>query len=250
MALPVGHGGIDYPDFGIFTTEHKYPLMIDNAELAVRLGCPQTLERVGQVLLIEQFQYGLGTWIPETEKTGDLVELSSAYFRHIPYAVHLHTHGVEDCRATVERQIDFAYEKTIGLELSFLARASFEELLIDCYVQDGITGYTARIEVDNGDNVIRYATSPTAFTVIDNLDLSIRSSSGWHVLKLVLDAENLEYVRLVLDRDDYSLADIPMFEVATSYRDYLTVVISLVGETGSENDVWIDDVILTVGEPV
>lgn len=250
MAKPIGHGGIDYPDFGVFSTEHKRPLFIDNAELAVRLGCPQTLERVGQVVLIDQFKYGLGTWVSIPDKTGDLAQLSAKYIRHTPYAVHLHTHGVKDCHARLYRQIEYVYETTAGLEVSFLAKASFKELQIAVSLQYGILGYWALIIIDNVNKLLKYRNVGGGDTTIATHNLTISSLSGWHVLKIVMDFANLEYVRLVLDRNDYSLAQIPMWQASVSDRDYLQIIFDLVGATGSESDIWIDDIILTIGEPI
>ncbi|KKL78908.1 hypothetical protein LCGC14_2020090, partial [marine sediment metagenome] len=71
----------------------------------------------------------------------------------------------------------------------------------------------------------------------------------FHTWKLVLDPDGTTYRRFILNEIHYDLSDIPVDVLSLTTTPKLTVTATLVGRSGSNDTVAVDDLILTQNEP-
>lgn len=65
------------PDFGVYQAKAALASMVDSGELAARLGALSRYDRLGDVLLLEDWSGDLGAWEPETDGLGASVAVTN-----------------------------------------------------------------------------------------------------------------------------------------------------------------------------
>lgn len=250
MAKAIGRGGIDSPDFIETATPHQNPVQITLSELAIRLGWPHVFERTGNVLYYDNFDCGLGDWTKGGDIATDKPQCCTRALLASPYSARLTLQGGDAAFSYMRKRIAYPYLTTYGFELSFLPTAEFGMLDFGMVVYTGEYKYSAYgrywdvghnwwIFDDTGEYV------EIATYSIDAWDVQV-----WHPVKVVFDFYNKRFARIMFDAEDYGLSDYGVFEVADTKTPHMEIYIGA-NQVGSRTgDVYIDNVLITINEPL
>jgi hypothetical protein len=237
-----------YPDWSNVRREVTYILREDLAELAARLGSPDVFDRRGNVLLIETFEKGLGSWVALAYGDGAEVTLSTTYPKHSPFAARL-TGGSTGVRsAEIDRSVAPSGSKRIGLEISVAFLTDFDKFEVWLYYYDSSQYHSAAICLSDTDQKVYYQNATGSFQEICDLPEAVYATGVYHNLKLVADFEADEYIRLILNDTEYSLAECELRAVSDTSLPRHELYLIMYSRSG-ENDVCqIGHVIVTQDE--
>lgn len=242
----MAHGQRDWSNIGAEEVVHG---LADVGELAARLGSPVTHNREGNVVHIETFEYGVDTWHPTLYGTGAEIIVSAQKARTSGYSCKMIAGSDGTGAAKIFRSFPLPVLGNYGLELSWLPEQYSKWLLWGLDYHDGGYNhqYRALYRVDENDVQVKDENGNYQ-TVITGLDLSY-TYADFHVIKMVVDLVNDEFLRLIINDVEYDLSDHPAYVFAEAAGPDLVAEIVLYGDAGHNGFSYIDDVILTQNEP-
>ena len=249
MTLPTRRGGIDYPDFGVATLPHQMDLVISLSEEAVRLGSSHLFERTGNVLFIEKFNNGLTTWLPIDDEYGSYVVLMAEPVCFGYYSVKLHVAQHSSAKAGIKRTFPYPNIAPFGCEFWFKFISDTDDLRLKLTYTDSTTIHSAEIKIKPVPGEVYYLDADNEWIQFGSPDVDTSGYYGWHVAKLVADFINGYYDRFVMDDINYNLNDIKLNEVIGTYYPMVSVEIANHYSAAIANDIYIDNIIVTINEP-
>ena len=240
----------DLPDWGAQSSQATVHEVTDLGELAARLESIDTFDRRGDVLWLDGFENGLGKWAANSNGAGGAADLSIVQARNGLYSARLLAGSDGDRNAFIERYAPYPVLSGFGVEFSFTQEASVDNVQLDIELFDGATVTSYIVRWDDVNNVLQYADDEGSFvTIASGVDLAIFTTL-FHTVKLVVDAPNGVYNRLIVDDQQYSLAGIAAQSAVDLTLPRLFIGIMNTGLVGLNPTVYVDDVILTQNENV
>lgn len=250
MAKPEGHGGIDYPDYIQATTPHSNPVQITLAELAIRLGFPQVFERTGNVLFYETFENGVSDWNPSGSPAQNKACLASRGLLNSPYSAKLGLDTTVSGFSTINKFLGYPYVTTFGFEMSFLADDQFGDLRVGLYVRTGVYRYSVWWSYSDVTYEWAVLTTGPVWQTVETYDIATYDHVSWHTVKIVADIPNEQYARLMFDTEDVGLSAIPLLRTDDTTKPYLALYIQNFIAGTRDVNIYVDNVILTINEPI
>lgn len=237
------------PDYSNVRADNPLHRLDDMAELAARLGSVVTFDRGGDVILLDTFANGMPQWAPATYGTGANVELTTERAASPPFAVKMTT-GQDDAQAAViSLEIPYHHLCKMGLEYSITHHVNQINHLMHFYHRDGETRYLYRVLFDINNGKIYVTHSDGAYKKVAE-GLNLKSDAFiFNQVKLVVDTENNQYVRLTFNDETWLLGDYAPLEAVESSVPYIEALIQVGGDAGSNRDIYVDNVIVTQNEP-
>jgi len=237
------------PDFGPYAVKQVTASLADMGELAVRLGSIDSYDRRGNVVYLDDFESPILRWDAAGFPAGYSIYLDSTNVKAGAQSVYLIPAAGIDSSALISKYFTTLGSLRTGLELSF------------CYLPDKaflgfyLTNYSL-------------AGMHYAFAVIDSVkeELSIYlGDSTWQKIadvnpvhpyrhkfipvKLVADFATGKYVRLLYGNTEYDISSYAIPFTAGEQVPKINAQIIVSNQTAAQQDVWIDDVIITEEEP-
>jgi hypothetical protein len=250
MAKPDGHGGRDYPDYIQGATPHENPIEITLAELAIRLGFPHVFERTGNVLFYETFEYGISDWFPLGSAVENYPVLASHGLLSSPYSCKLQIAVGGAAYSQIAKTVAYPYLTSYGLELAFRPLDEFGYLQFGWQIYTGTHCYAVWCRYYDTDHYWYIYDENGIFQQIALYPMGTADISVWHPVKVVVDVDNLRYARFSFDANDLGLTGYPINVTASAVTPRLEIGISL-GQVGAElSSAYVDNVILTINEPI
>lgn len=250
MAKPAGHGGRDYPDFGISDTVQSKSIVTDMGELAARLGAPNIFDRVGNLVWFDQFEYGLARWATTITGNGDTPVLVANPHLYKPYAVKLAGTAGSTGTSTISASLHLPYESALGIEFAFNPnfRATELEMYGDLYT--GANYYSFGVNFKIKDGTIGVGKQGGGYTIVYTDALGYVKINTFHVIKLVMDMKNGLYKRLLFGNLNIDVLNKSFHKGTSSTRPALSLGFRL--ESGADYNEFLilDNVIITLDEPI
>lgn len=237
------------PDWGALSVQSTVFPVTDLGEAVARLGSLNTFDRRGDMLWGDGFECSLNKWIIVTAGTGAAVALSTDRARNGRYSALL-TAGSDGTRiASITRRAPFPVAGPFGLELSFNLPGTIETFNLQFQMFDGTNVVSGAVRWVDADDELQYTDSAGAWvTFRTGVDL-LTSTKLFHTIKLVVDLSAQEYLRIILDDVDFSLAGIAAHVAASGTLPVLDAIVTLIGRAGQNDEVYVDDAIITQNEP-
>lgn len=223
---------------------------ISLAELAARSGSIKTLDRRGDIVLIDDFQgnlnkysiSGTGYYALNTERAlvGDK-------------SLKVVTGGTDGDRLSFQRAIPDVHPTKWGNEVRFCLNANgdyFVDLTMD-FIDDGsdLTRGAIRYADNNGVGEISYRDENGTWVYLADARFTINDESMFHSLKVVADFNKKQYVRAVVDGVDYSLKGIPLETGMSLYTNMTAASFSLETNENAAATAYFGGIIVTQNEP-
>jgi len=250
MAKPTGFGGRDYPDFGVSALNASSMIITDLSELAVRQGSINRFDRTGTVLFQEAFDYGRGNWFENSYPAGAFATLNGEYFSTRPYSLRLQSTTDVGSYCGVSCCLPFPFMAPMGIEVHFKGYTQFKQLIMQFILHDGTSQHRIDCAINGDDDNIKVYKWPGGYTSVSEDDLYFGVGSPFHVLKIVADPLTGYYHRLMIDEMDYSIPTFAIRKTSPSSRPQLYGLIMLIPTSGDVETVFIDNIIITINEPI
>jgi len=237
------------PDYSNVRVDNPVHRLTDLAELAARLGSASVFERAGDVIRIETFENGMQMWGSATYGAGAAVEISSYRALNSAFSLKM-TCGSDDVMgAKATYQVPYLHLSKFGLEYAFTFDPSLKYHYFDLLIRDGTTRYTYSILffIQDGKIGVKHSDN-TRYTFVTDLNLET-DAFLFHHGKLVVDAENKEYVRFLYDNQSFDLSEYAPYETEDTDPPYLEVSVEVRANNDTKPVSYIDTVLITRNEP-
>ena len=248
MALPVGQGGIDYPDGGFSSGQGSFPMIGDLAELAARLGSPNTYDRRGTVVWMTDFSHGLQGSTPGTSDAECEYRISAERSHFGGYSLKLDPSDEVGSYVEWGNIVQFLTTGKMGLEAIVSSGANPDAIRLKMYHQDGTTIQKAELNYDteSGDWTIR--TGDTTWeTVLTGFKIQ-QDATAWYSIKLIIDPETMKYVRMQVARQEVDISEHSIYNYGSGNLGQLICRVMVYGDATRHAAIWVDAVIVTQNE--
>jgi len=235
-----------------YTTKYKLTTIfsqLDTGELAARLDSINTYDRRGNVIWYDDFESTTLKWASSTDGAGAAVAVSTTAARNGSSSVKL-TGGSDDGRfAAITKHLQLPVFKRIGLETSFTLDENVDFLQLSLTTLKSGVYATGILKVSLSDDKIYFYNSAEAWEAILT-GLSLRKFTDlFYTVKLVVDWENLKYIRALFENQEVDLSDEDLPRPDAPIGDKVWVQIYICSLPGVNGISYIDDFIYTQNEP-
>ncbi len=239
-------GGPEYQNWGEPTV--RFPLY-DLGELAARLGSPASLDRRGEIIALTAFTPSdfMGAGVLAGANPTSALDRTRSLIGGYSLRLATSAPGVESAAWYAQVGLPLRYRS--GLEV--LCQTSIGGGHINFAVgavQDNVA-YQAQVRYDQNDQTWEYLNFMGAWLntgIVAPLHISVYV---WHQVKLVVDLETLQYVYLLINGQEYSLAGLYLPLMAMVVPDYMVWGVIMESTAVNPGTVWLDRAIVTQSEP-
>lgn len=222
---------------------------VDNAELAARLNSVDTYDRRGNVILIEDFEAATLKWVTSTVGVGAAANLSAAWAKRGSTSCILTAGAGAAGNAQIARYVPVLNAGKIGGEISFTIDPDTTLIYFVIAYYDGANTYQAYMMYDHANTRLRYRAAGGAFvTLVDPLILDDQYNI-FHSIKVVLDINLMEYVRVIVDNTQTSMAGIQSYNLISAFNPIIIYWVHHASDNAAAKSIYVDDFILTQNEP-
>lgn len=224
-------------------------VQVGNAELAVRLGAMTRWDARGRVIFQDSFESGLNGWFVTEAGTGASVDLVPDPSVTGGYSVGLTAGSDGNHRADVYRLISVIPGNTLGCEAVFSMDSEPENvsLYLETYTKSG--GFTPGLRYDAQNHNVDLYVEPDTWTTIDADKELYVNRNMFHYLKVVCDLSTGKYVRALVGGESYDLSAYDIDTWAAAVPGRVVSVFRNNGNSGSNDIVYLDRMIITQAEP-
>uniref|UniRef100_A0A6M3XXY5 Uncharacterized protein n=1 Tax=viral metagenome TaxID=1070528 RepID=A0A6M3XXY5_9ZZZZ len=219
------------------------------AELAAVICPAKRFDRRGNLILWDNFEFGLARWDVTEGGTLAEVSLSTTIITSGGYSVKL-TAGSDGLQyARIRHRHLHPVAGRVGVEISFTLHTNTSKMRFWLQFFDGINQQAYAIQYDAVANTLSYKTTAGAWTTfVADLDLPYLDTL-FHTLKFVVDIENQKYVRCLFNRNEYDLLTYVPHITTDTTLESMMIAIEHISKAGTNPHSYVDDLILTQNEP-
>lgn len=240
---------LDMPDDYPYLPGSTRSPLADLGELAARLGSVVLYDRRGEVLWWDDVRYGLNVWTHTSSGTGGGVSVQTGGALMSDDTLKLTAGSDGGVLAQITKYFAPATLGKAGVEHAVAFISEFTALLIYLSRFDGTNWHRGRIKLDRISSEIQYELVAGGYQKIDDLPNVVNSQPIYQFVKLVVDFEEDEYVRLMYNQNEYSLAGIAIPTVANADPPQHRIDTQFQGRAGNNDVCYIGRTILTGNEP-
>jgi len=208
-----------------------------------------TFDRKGEVILYDDFSNGYNRWVLSGTGSGYGHRLEFSQFK---------SEGISHTLVSPLGPTDYVWIHTIfpylslskyGYEYSFSFWSDTNYIDTICYLYDGTNKYIATIRYDFNNRILYFLDDTNNFQqIVSNLELPCIANL-YNVFKLVLDWENKEYVRLLLNNNLYDLSGNSIYYVSDTSAAKNQFIIKVTSTSSGITEFTYDNFIVTINEP-
>lgn len=242
----MAHGTADWWGSEPTSTVHQIQ---DVGELAVRLGSPVTFDRRGNVMFQTSFESGLtGMWTL-VGGTGADVQLSISTAWQGAYSVKVIKGSDGALSAEIGKEVRPLVASKVGLEFSWVSQFNDQQPQAWLKYYDGTNLYTFRVRYDEATNVLQYLDSSSVWqNIATGIDLPA-SLWSFSTIKLVVDLDAKEYLRVILNETEHDISGITAPSAASGLAPSLKCLAHNTGAGADNHYIYVDNFIITQNEP-
>lgn len=238
------------PDYRVTAGARTTFQLTDLAELAVRLGSPIRFDRRGDVIWWDDFECATERYDFELLGTGAAIARTTERAHGGEQSYKLTGGSDGDGIATLIGSEPAVIRGPIGLEVAFNLPGTIDSFEIRLVEYDGANGYYAAIRwSDTASELQRRDATAAYVAVAAAIDLPVNKPT-WMVLKMVVDLSDHTYVRAILNDRCYNLSGLTYETFSDGRAPRLDFTCQTNSRAGSNDVVYVDDLILTQNEPV
>ena len=241
------------PDWGHLPSTTIFGLD-DMGEAVVRLDSPVLWDRRGEVILLDDFEDGLGKCIPNIPATDGAVYRYTGASAHGTICLRVRTGTDPVNTATIAWEIPPPVLSCIGLECSFGFSVLTRYIRWDIEHSTGGTIRQARLRYDHVNQIMECLNPAGGYTPCVSGLTTDATDAPAHILKLVINPTFDYYWRVILDNTEYDLSAYPyrVFSPAVGEEVIFRVYVEgrVVNSTKLNGALYLDRVIGTQNEPI
>lgn len=220
----------------------------DLAELAARLGSPNTYDRRGTVVWMTDFRYGLQGSTPGTSDAECEYRISAERSHFGGYSLKLDPSDETGSYVEWGNVVQFMLTGKVGLEALISLGADPDAVLLKILYFDGTTQQRGEVSYDpaTGDWTVRTGIT-TWETVLESFKIQ-QDATAWNPIKLVIDVESGEYVRLQVARQIVDISEHDLYSLGSDNLGQMVGRVMVSGAAATHAAIWVDAVIITQNE--
>ncbi|GAI84369.1 unnamed protein product, partial [marine sediment metagenome] len=128
----------------------------DMAELAVRLKATHSIDRLGEVIFIEDFSNGMDNWTETLSGNNAATSLSSEKYRSRGFSAKLTGGSTESWLAGIHTYIPLPIISNIGVEASFSIDTNVSKVPIFLIYYNGSNYYSFGVQANITNKTLQY----------------------------------------------------------------------------------------------
>ncbi len=223
--------------------------LLDDSELAARLGSPYVYERLGNVLAIDQGGVELAQWITSTSGEGASIVEDTAIVYSSTQSIKLTPGSTISKFASIYREIPYIEARNIGVSLLFAPMEAGAEMRVDLKYSRAGTKYTFAFRITAA-GLMQTFNGSTWDTQKDSGRLLWDATVPfWNLLHVSINVTDLTFKSIQLNQNKVAFTDDPTSTGATSVPNSFEVYISALDATGDQDVIYVDNIIVTIDEP-
>jgi len=239
----------DSPDYSKYLPGSSRFSLQDMGELAARLGSPDTFDRRGEVIWMDDCRHGLGAWLYNTWGTGGEIYVDSHFSLFSGYEIVMIAGATDILAAQLQKFLAFYYVKRIGGEIGVGFETDFSGYYMQLKQDDGVKELRATFRIDPTTKAYMIRDADAGYVTIDNY-VTIQHAYGFFLpIKLVCDFETEKYCRLIINDREYDLTDYTLTTHDTSNMKHYAIVNYLYSSEGENARARQHYAIVTANEP-
>jgi len=243
----MAHGHADYGVGSPIQTVHT---STDIAELAARLGSPDTFDRRGNVLWYDDFEGGVEKWTYVTDGVGGGLEWSAESSKTGRFSAKLKTPPNDASYGQMRCRIAYPQTSRVGLEIAFSIPdgLALTYVWLTLHIRTSAWLHSAQLKYDVPTDTLAWREG-ALWTDLSPVVKLARAAELFHVIKVVADMEKKEYVRAVLDNNEWDLTGETTAGHASPDAAEIRGYVQIRPSTDDEMYILVDNAIITHNEP-
>lgn len=238
------------PDWGLTAAKTTLAPVTDLGELAARLGSIVTFDRRGDVVWIDDFEDGALKWALTTVGAGSVLEANADRARSGGNCVHAKPDNNSGDYCNMAMFAPYSSLSKYGFEISFTLNDGPIGYIVRLHIYDGTNRQESAIKLDRANKEILYLDSTNDWIKIADITNPNPNTRLFSTVKLVTDFENEKYVRAIFNSVEYDLSTHSTYKVADVTGYHMQIEFKVLEKAGvGDDDVYIDDAIITQNEP-
>jgi hypothetical protein len=238
------------PDWGMVGPKATVYGMDDMGELAVRMGSPVMWDRRGDVILFDSFEGGGVQSFSGTTGVGDYYRTRAGVSVHGPLARYFYLAGAVNSDGYVSWYCTPTSIMVNGFEASVGYDQNIDHFGIALSYLDGANEYRASVHYFPATDVLAYQTGAAAWTTFATNVALWLVLHPFHVFKVVVDFDNLQFVRAIVNDVTYDLLGIGLYTRGQMVGPCLQGRVHFVSDQVGLSECAVDRAVLTHNEPI
>jgi hypothetical protein len=241
----MSHGS---PDYSNVAKPELTKRIDDMGELAARTTDLISLERGGEVVFCESFEYGIGRWLPSLYGTGSLFGLSAGYYASKGFSARLVGGSDGAMQGTISTEIPFLNLSNFGFEARLKIGDQVQAIAFYIDVYDGTYVYTPKVYLWPGIKELWIVDEGGLIhTIAANVEIP-PYAYAFSFIKLVVNYIDKKYIRLMFNDLSIGLTQYGVQKVVSSGSPRMVPIISILSNSGHNGEIYIDNVFVTRSE--
>lgn len=242
----MGHG---QPDYGIYKEKRTTYGLDDMGELAARLGSIDTFDRGGDIVWLDDFESDVLKWRIRSDGDRGSVVSSAESARSGGFSAKLTTGDQVNDWVRIDHHFGSPTVSRIGFEISFTLNDNFSYLEVIGQAAFDELVRVFRVQYYPATDTLRYQITGGGWAVLTTSLNLYAQTYMFHTLKVVLDLDTNEYVRLIINDTLYPVAGIACFTFGGPPGAEVIAGIQVFTAVASNQSNYVDDAIITQNEP-
>ncbi len=242
----MAHGTPDWWGTEPAATTYK---VSDVGELAARLGSPNTYDRRGNVVWMTNFDHGLQGVTIGVDHGDSVGSLSTETALNGPVSLKLDPRGAANAYVNWRRVSYPLNVGKVGAEFGFCIEEAPASIYFRLQYFNGTNRYPGKVIYypDSGDwKILNDQGNEVTILAAEKIQTG---GDSWHHVKIVIDTENLEYHRLLIDDHTPDVSAYDLQEVGSADLGVIGVKVEVAGSVAANAAGFLDCVIITRDEP-
>ena len=236
-------------DYGMYASKSVAASLSDMGELAVRLGSPDTFDRRGDVVILDDFESPVLKWTLVLPNNSTII-LDSTSVKIGAQAIKITSDAVAGILPYMSKRFHTLGSDRIGSEISFSTPLTTYVFYFTIVKYDGTNVTWGEIRIDFSAGKLITRDNVSGFVDVAT-GLSFYSlAQEFFPVKLVVDFSAGKYARVLVGDSEYDLSSYTLMSAADAALPHQRSEIGIVNDgTGTAASIWLDVFILTQNEP-
>lgn len=242
----MAHGTQDYANVRPKITTYT---LSDMAELAERLGAVQSIDRLGDVVFIDNFEDGLCKWYTAIDSLDSTVGITGDVAEHGGFSFKVHLVNDDVAFVQLIKYLTYPIPSLVGLEFNTTLNQDMSSYTVYMDFFTGVLLIRFILEIDRSSGTISVLDSHGDWQVVVSDYNALCVNYVFHRFKLVIDLPNLTYIKLVTTKGVVDLRSIGVKTYSDTSLAHLRIMFLMGGSVSAAIDIYLDSVIVTQNEP-
>lgn len=236
------------PDWAQVAPQDLLARVLDDAELAVRLGAASIFDRRGSVVYADDFSHGINRYAVISQGSDTFARISHRDSLLSGYSLRCNTGSTGGEQAGASVSVPLITDTPIGIEALFASASQDIRFNVGLQVHNGTSLLEYLMRWDRNSDDLEVKTGVSTFTDVDtDLDHFV-GVHAWAHLKLVIDPAAETYLRGRVGQDLFDLSALSPATLPTTGGPGVAGRVACDSSQASADDGFVGLVVITVNE--